>query len=157
VAAVGEPVEERGGEPASSLKTEPPGTGKTHTAIGLGLAACRRGKRVRFITVTELVTELAEAQAEHRLSRLEGQLDRIDLLVCDEFGFLRLDADQAQLLWQAKRWRERWSRPSRLVGHRRQAGQVSVPRHHPHPATSRTPNYRWQCTKLPFLFSFPVP
>jgi len=81
------------------LAVGPPGTGKTHTAIGLGLAACRRGKRVRFVTVAELVTELSEAQAEHRLSRLEEQLDRIDLLVCDELGFLRLDADQAQLLF----------------------------------------------------------
>jgi DNA replication protein DnaC len=81
------------------LSVGPPGTGKTHTAIGLGLAACRRGKRVRFVTVAELVTELSEAQAEHRLSRLEEQLDRIDLLVCDELGFLRLDADQAQLLF----------------------------------------------------------
>ncbi len=81
------------------LAVGPPGTGKTHTAIGLGLAACRRAKRVRFLTVAELVTELAEAQAEHRLSNLEEQLDRIDLLVCDELGFLRLDADQAQLLF----------------------------------------------------------
>lgn len=81
------------------LAVGPPGTGKSHTAIGLGLAACRRGRRVRFITVADLVTDLAEAQAEHRLSRLEEQLDRIDLLICDELGFLRLDADQSQLLF----------------------------------------------------------
>jgi DNA replication protein DnaC len=81
------------------LAVGPPGTGKTHTAIGLGLAACRRSRRVRFVTVADLVTELAEAQAEHRLSRLEEQLDRIDLLICDELGFVRLDADQAQLLF----------------------------------------------------------
>jgi len=77
----------------------PPGTGKTHTAIALGIAACRMGKRVRFATAAELVTDLAEAQAEHRLSRLEESLDRIDLLICDELGFIRLDADQAQLLF----------------------------------------------------------
>ncbi len=77
----------------------PPGTGKTHTAIGLGLAACRQARRVRFTTVADLVMELAEAQAQHRLSRLEEQLDRIDLLICDELGFVRLDADQAQLLF----------------------------------------------------------
>ena len=81
------------------LAVGPPGTGKTHTAIGLGLAACRRSRRVRFVTVADLVTELSEAQAEHRLSRLEEQLDRIDLLICDELGFLRLDADQGQLLF----------------------------------------------------------
>ena len=81
------------------LAVGPPGTGKTHTAIGLGLAACRQARRVRFTTVAELVTELSEAQAQHRLSKLEEQLDRIDLLVCDELGFVRLDADQAQLLF----------------------------------------------------------
>ena len=81
------------------LAVGPPGTGKTHTAIGIGLSACRRGKRVRFVTVADLVTELSEAQAEHRLSRLEEQLDRVDLLICDELGFVRLDADQAQLLF----------------------------------------------------------
>jgi DNA replication protein DnaC len=61
--------------------------------------ACRQGKRVRFVTVAELVTELAEAQAQHRLSRLEEQLDRLDLLICDELGFVSLDADQGQLLF----------------------------------------------------------
>lgn len=81
------------------LAVGPPGTGKTHTALGLGLAACRQARRVRFTTAAELVTELAEAQAQHRLSRLEEQLDRIDLLICDELGFVRLDADQAQLLF----------------------------------------------------------
>lgn len=81
------------------LAVGPPGTGKTHIASGIGLACCRQGRRVRFITVAELVTELAEAQAEHRLSRLEAQLDRLDLLILDELGFIRLDADQAQLLF----------------------------------------------------------
>ena len=57
------------------------------------------GRRVRFVTVAGLVTELAEAQAEHRLSRLEASLDRLDLLICDELGFVRLDPDQAQLLF----------------------------------------------------------
>ena len=81
------------------LAVGPPGTGKTHIASGIGLEACRQGRRVRFVTVAELVTELSEAQAEHRLSRLETQLDRLDLLICDELGFIRLGADQAQLLF----------------------------------------------------------
>jgi DNA replication protein DnaC len=81
------------------LAVGPPGTGKTHIASAIGLSCCRQGRRVRFVTVAELVMELAEAQAEHRLSRLESQLDRLDLLICDELGFLRLDADQAQLLF----------------------------------------------------------
>jgi len=74
------------------LAVGPPGTGKTHVATALGLAACRMGRRVRFVTVAGLVTELAEAQAEHRLSRLEASLDRLDLLICDELGFVRLES-----------------------------------------------------------------
>lgn len=81
------------------LAVGPPGTGKTHVATALGLAACRLGKRVRFVTVAGLVTDLAEAQAEHRLSRLEAVLDRTDLLICDELGFVRLGPDEAQLLF----------------------------------------------------------
>lgn len=81
------------------LAVGPPGTGKTHVCTALGLAVCQQGRHVRFVTVAELVTELAEAQAEHRLSRLEAKLDRLDLLVCDELGFVRLDPDQAQLLF----------------------------------------------------------
>ena len=81
------------------LAVGPPGTGKTHVATGLGLAACRLGRRVRFVTVAGLVTELAEAQAEHRLSKLEAALDRLDLLICDELGFVHLDPDQSQLLF----------------------------------------------------------
>jgi len=81
------------------LAVGPPGTGKTHVATALGLAACRLGRRVRFVTVAGLVTELAEAQAEHRLSKLEAALDRLDLLICDELGFVRLDPDQSQLLF----------------------------------------------------------
>jgi DNA replication protein DnaC len=68
------------------LAVGPPGTGKTHICTALGLEACRRGRRVRFVTVADLVIELAEAQAEHRLSRLEQQLDHLDLLILDESG-----------------------------------------------------------------------
>ena len=69
------------------LAVGPPGTGKSHVCTALGVEACRQGKRVRFVTVAELVTDLAEAQAQHRLSRLEEQLDRLDLLICDELGW----------------------------------------------------------------------
>src|ERR1700758_2325304 len=51
-----------------------PGTGKTHVATALGLAACRQGKRVRFVTAATLVTQLEEAQQQHRLDRLLTQL-----------------------------------------------------------------------------------
>lgn len=60
------------------------GTGKTHLATALGLAACRQGKRARFFTAAGLVTQLEEAQQQHRLDRLLSQLDRADLLICDQ-------------------------------------------------------------------------
>jgi hypothetical protein len=59
------------------------GTGKTHVAISLGLAACRQGKRVRFFTAAGLVNQLEEAQQQHRLDRFLSQLERTDLLICD--------------------------------------------------------------------------
>jgi DNA replication protein DnaC len=61
-----------------------PGTGTTHVAIGLGAAACPRGKKVRFFRVTALWTQLLEARAERSLGRLRSQSARLDLLVLDE-------------------------------------------------------------------------
>ena len=63
-----------------------PGAGKTHIATALAAEACRRGKRVRFWRVTELVTQLLEAREERVLLRLKAQLARLDLLVLDELG-----------------------------------------------------------------------
>jgi DNA replication protein DnaC len=60
------------------------GTGKTHVATSLGLALCRLGKRVRFVTAAGLVTQLEEANQQHRLDRLLAQLDRVDLLLVDQ-------------------------------------------------------------------------
>ena len=59
------------------------GTGKTHVATSLGLALCRLGRRVKFVTAAGLVTQLEEAQQQHQLDRLLGQLDRLDLLIMD--------------------------------------------------------------------------
>ena len=63
-----------------------PGTGKTHLATALATEACRRGKKVRFWRVTELVTQLLEAREERLLLRMKSQLTRLDLLVLDERG-----------------------------------------------------------------------
>ena len=60
------------------------GTGKTHLATGLGLAACRRGLRVRFFTAAALVSKLEQVQKQYTLDKFLGQLDRADLLICDE-------------------------------------------------------------------------
>ncbi|WP_237722965.1 ATP-binding protein, partial [Singulisphaera acidiphila] len=59
------------------------GTGKTHLATSLAVEACQRGKRVRFVRVTELITSLLEARDQHQLARLKGQLSKLDLLVLD--------------------------------------------------------------------------
>lgn len=90
-----------------------PGTGKTHLAIALGLAACRQGKRVRFFTAAALVTRLEEAQKQYQLDRVLAQLDRIDLLICDELGYLSFSRAGAELLFQV--FADRYERRSLLV------------------------------------------
>src|SRR5580700_9809013 len=90
-----------------------PGTGKTHLAIALGLAACRQGKRVRFATAATLVTRLEEAQKLYQLDRVLAQLDRVDLLICDELGYLSFSRAGAELLFQV--FADRYERRSLLV------------------------------------------
>jgi DNA replication protein DnaC len=75
------------------------GTGKTHTATALGVAACRQGRRVRFVTAAGLANELLEAQAAHRLSRVEQALLRLHLLILDEVGFVPFTKLGADLLF----------------------------------------------------------
>jgi DNA replication protein DnaC len=89
------------------------GTGKTHLATALGLAACRLGRRVRFVTAAGLVTQLEEAQQHHRLDRVLGQLDRLDLLIIDELGYLSFSRGGAELLFQV--FADRYERRSVLV------------------------------------------
>jgi DNA replication protein DnaC len=76
-----------------------PGTGKTHVATALGMAACHRGRRVRFYRVTELVTQLMEAREERQLLRLKGQLAKWDLLILDELGYVPASKVGAELLF----------------------------------------------------------
>lgn len=76
------------------------GSGKTHLAIGLGLRACEAGMNVRFYTAVGLATELMEAFQEGRLSRLERQLSKIDLLIIDELSYLTFNRHQSELLFQ---------------------------------------------------------
>jgi DNA replication protein DnaC len=89
------------------------GTGKTHVATAWGLALCRLGKRVRFVTAAGLVTQLEEAQQEHRLDRLLTALDRLDLLIVDELGYLSFSRTGAELLFQV--FADRYERRSLLV------------------------------------------
>ena len=89
------------------------GTGKTHLAIALGLAACRLGKRVRFFTAANLVQKLEQAQQEYALERLQKQLDKTDLLICDELGYLSFSRSGAELLFQI--FADRYERSSTLL------------------------------------------
>ncbi len=90
-----------------------PGTGKTHLAIAIGLAMCRESRRVRFFTAANLVTRLEEAQKQYQLDRLLTQLDKTDLLICDELGYLSFSRTGAELLFQV--FADRYERASLLV------------------------------------------
>ena len=76
------------------------GTGKTHLATALGLAACHEGRKVRFFGVTGLVTGLLEAREDRRLERLLKQLGRQDLLILDELGYVPFTKAGAELLFE---------------------------------------------------------
>ena len=81
------------------LMIGPTGVGKTHLAIGLGIAACRACKRVRFTTTPALVNELLEARQDRRLARVQNAYQRFQLLVLDEFGFVPFPRDGSELLF----------------------------------------------------------
>jgi DNA replication protein DnaC len=89
------------------------GTGKTHLAIALGLGACRQGWRVRFFTAAGLVNHLEEAQKQYQLDRFLEQLNRADVLICDELGYLSFSRVGAELLFQV--FADRYERKSLLV------------------------------------------
>jgi DNA replication protein DnaC len=76
-----------------------PGTGKTHLSTALGFAACTQGKRVRFATTTGLVTQLLEQRETRSLQRLHKQLERLDLLILDELGYVPFSKAGAELLF----------------------------------------------------------
>ena len=122
------------------------GTGKTHVALGLGLAACQRGMSVGFTTAAALVHELMEARDERRLLNLQRQLSRLSLLIIDELGFVPLSSTGAELLFEV--FSQRYERGSILVTtnlpfdewtevfrlgapHRRAAGPSHPPCAHP--------------------------
>jgi len=91
----------------------PIGTGKTHIAIGLGVEAARRRFRVSFTRAAELVRMLLEARDERLLGRLHRRLERADLLIVDELGFVPFDRAGGELLFNLLS--ERYERRSTLV------------------------------------------
>ena len=76
------------------------GTGKSHVALGLGLAACQRGFSVVFTTAAQLVHQLMEARVEKRLLRLQRELQAAKLLIIDELGYVPLSPTGAELLFE---------------------------------------------------------
>src|SRR5438477_4343413 len=77
----------------------PPGTGKTHLAIALGIRACLSGQRVIFKTATEWVALLAETQRQGRLDDELKRLERYPLIICDEVGYIPFDPQAANLMF----------------------------------------------------------
>jgi DNA replication protein DnaC len=89
------------------------GTGKTHTALALGLAACQRGFSVSFYTAAGLVHALMEAKDERRLLKLQAQLQNVKLLIIDELGYVPLSRTGAELLFDV--FSQRHERGSTIV------------------------------------------
>jgi len=89
------------------------GTGKTHIALGLGLAACQKGLPVGFVTAAALVHELIEARDEKRLLRYQRQLSAHKLLIIDELGYVPLSQTGAELLFEV--FSQRYERGSTIV------------------------------------------
>ena len=89
------------------------GTGKTHVALALGLAACQKGFTVAFTTAASLVTQLMEARDERRLLKLQCDLQAMKLLIVDELGYVPLSATGAELLFET--FSQRYERGSTIV------------------------------------------
>jgi uncharacterized protein (TIGR00645 family) len=100
----------------------PPGTGKTHLAVGLGVRACEAGHRVLFATAAEWAVRLTEAEAAGRLTAELTALDSYPLLIVDEVGYVPFDADTSRLFF-------------RLVAHRYERASLIV--------TGDRPPARW--------------
>ena len=89
------------------------GTGKTHVALAIGLAACQKGYRVRFTTAASLVHELMEARDEKRLLRFQKHLASFELLIVDELGFVPLSKTGAEMLFEV--FSQRYERSATMV------------------------------------------
>lgn len=89
------------------------GTGKTHIALSLGLAACQKGFSVAFTTAAALVHQLMEARDERRLIKLQRDLQAVKLLIIDELGYVPLSPTGAELLFEV--FSQRYERGSTIV------------------------------------------
>lgn len=78
----------------------PVGTGKTHLATAIGVAACMSSMKVKFYRTAALVNELIDAKNNGTLKKFLKQIEQADLLICDEWGYIPIDIDGAKLLYQ---------------------------------------------------------
>lgn len=76
-----------------------PGTGKTHLATALGIAACNAGYSVLFTSVPRLLTQIRECRNAMTLRALENKFERYDMVICDEFGYVSCDKAGAEMLF----------------------------------------------------------
>lgn len=76
------------------------GAGKSHMAAAIGVEACMQGEKVKFYKTASLVNELTDAKSDGSLTKLLKRLSKLDLLICDEWGYLPFDAEGSQLLFQ---------------------------------------------------------
>ena len=76
------------------------GAGKSHMATAIGVEACMQGKKVKFYKTASLANELTDAKSDGSLTKLLKRLSKLDLLICDEWGYLPFDAEGSQLLFQ---------------------------------------------------------
>src|ERR1035437_1167104 len=91
----------------------PSGTGKTHIALALGLAACQKNQSVAFTTAAALVHELMEARDERRLRALQKHLNTVKLLIVDKLGYVPFTAVGSELLFEV--FSQRYERGAALV------------------------------------------
>ena len=99
----------------------PPGTGKTHLAIGLAIRVCQAGHRVQFATASEWVARLADAHSRGRLQLELVRLGRYPLLVIDQVGYIPFEAEAGNLFFQLVS--SRYERASLIVTSNKQFGR----------------------------------
>lgn len=78
-----------------------PGTGKSHIAIGLGIRACMQGYKVLFFSVPSLITKLKESRSEKTLRTFQLKLEKYDIIIADELGYISFDKEGAELLFSS--------------------------------------------------------